>query len=142
MGGGIGLQLVCSRIGKVAYKLEFPMEFAVAHPVFHVSLLKKCVGDPSLIVPIETIGIKYSLSFEEEAKEDMKDRYPELLVHQDDEAGDPKFWKYGDAIWITSRPFTRIEAQDLQRMQGLFMNMEVVEMVLKTSKGFHTLKIA
>ncbi|KAH0706074.1 hypothetical protein KY289_011150 [Solanum tuberosum] len=34
-----------------------------------------------------------------------------------------------DAIRISSRPFTRSQAQDLQRMQGLFMKMEVLEMV-------------
>jgi len=47
-----------------------------------------------------------------------------------------------DAIRISSRPFTRSQAQDLQRMQGLFMKMEVLEMVLMTSKDFHALKIA
>ncbi|KAH0706054.1 hypothetical protein KY285_010586 [Solanum tuberosum] len=47
-----------------------------------------------------------------------------------------------DAIRITSRPFTRSQAQDLQRMQGLFMKMDVLEMVLMAKKGFHTLKIA
>ncbi|WMV18272.1 hypothetical protein MTR67_011657 [Solanum verrucosum] len=47
-----------------------------------------------------------------------------------------------DAIQISSRLFTRSQAQDLQRMQGLFMKMEVLEMVLMTSKNFHALKIA
>ncbi|WMV32430.1 hypothetical protein MTR67_025815 [Solanum verrucosum] len=28
-------------------------------------MLKKCMGDPSLIIPTEDIGIKYSLSYEE-----------------------------------------------------------------------------
>ncbi|XP_015165378.1 uncharacterized protein [Solanum tuberosum] len=46
-----------------------------------------------------------------------------------------------DAIRISTRPFTGSQAQDLQRMQGLFMKMEVLEMVLMTSKDFHTLKI-
>ena len=37
----------------------------MVHPVFHVSMLKKCMGDPSLIIPIENIKIKYDLSYEE-----------------------------------------------------------------------------
>jgi len=41
------------------------VEFAGVHLVVHVSMLKKCVGDPSLIVPLETVGVNYSLSFEE-----------------------------------------------------------------------------
>ena len=28
-------------------------------------MLKKCLGDPSLIVPIENVGIKDNLSYEE-----------------------------------------------------------------------------
>ncbi|KAH0760914.1 hypothetical protein KY290_016987 [Solanum tuberosum] len=47
-----------------------------------------------------------------------------------------------DAIRISSRPFTRSQAQDLQRMEGLFMKIEVLEMVLMTSKDFYALKIA
>ncbi|KAH0758190.1 hypothetical protein KY290_021683 [Solanum tuberosum] len=41
-----------------------------------------------------------------------------------------------DAIWILSRPFTRSQTQDLQMMQGLFMKMEVIEMILMANKGF------
>ena len=33
--------------------------------MFHVSMLKKCLGDPSLIIPTENVGIKYNLSNEE-----------------------------------------------------------------------------
>nr|XP_016476057.1 PREDICTED: uncharacterized protein LOC107797664 [Nicotiana tabacum] len=44
---------------------ELPQELAVVHPVFHVSMLKKFMGDPSLVVPTEIIGVKDSLSYEE-----------------------------------------------------------------------------
>ncbi|KAH0678966.1 hypothetical protein KY284_020051 [Solanum tuberosum] len=61
----IGPYRISKRIGKVAYELELPQELAAVHPVFHVSMLKKCMGDPSLIIPTEDIGIKDSLSYEE-----------------------------------------------------------------------------
>lgn len=35
------------------------------HPLFYVSLLKKCVSDPTSIVPLERVGVTKSLSYEE-----------------------------------------------------------------------------
>ncbi|WMV33672.1 hypothetical protein MTR67_027057 [Solanum verrucosum] len=52
-------------MGNVAYELELPQELAAVHPVFHISMLKKCMGDPSLIIPTENIEIKDNLSYEE-----------------------------------------------------------------------------
>ncbi|XP_070023189.1 uncharacterized protein [Nicotiana sylvestris] len=53
------------RIGQVAYKLELPPEISLVHPVFHGSMLKKIVGDPSVIVPIGAIEVNEELSYEE-----------------------------------------------------------------------------
>ena len=47
------------------YELELPAELAAVHPVFHISLLKKCVGDPASIVPLESVAVKDSLSYED-----------------------------------------------------------------------------
>ena len=47
----IGPYRLSKKVGNVAYELELPQELAAVHPVFHVSMLKKCLGDPSLIVP-------------------------------------------------------------------------------------------
>ena len=38
---------------------------ALVHPVFHVSMLKKCMGDPESILPIEGRGFKDNLSYKE-----------------------------------------------------------------------------
>ena len=46
----IGPYRIAKRIGKVAYELELPQELAAVHSVFHISMLKKCMGDPSLII--------------------------------------------------------------------------------------------
>ena len=61
----IGPYRISKRIDNVAYELEQPQELAVVHPVFHISMLKKCIINPSLIIPTENVGIKGSLSYEE-----------------------------------------------------------------------------
>ncbi|WMV55123.1 hypothetical protein MTR67_048508 [Solanum verrucosum] len=61
----VGPYKILRRIGKVAYELDLPNELTLVHPVFHVSLLKKCVGDPTSIVPLEGLGVKKNLSYEE-----------------------------------------------------------------------------
>ncbi|WMV19284.1 hypothetical protein MTR67_012669 [Solanum verrucosum] len=56
---------ISKKVGNVAYELELPQELAVVHSVFHIAMLKKCKGDPSIIIPTEDIGIKDNLSCEE-----------------------------------------------------------------------------
>ncbi|WMV24555.1 hypothetical protein MTR67_017940 [Solanum verrucosum] len=61
----IGPYKISKRIANVAYKLELSQELEAVHLVFHISMLKKCMDCPSLIIPTEDIGIKDSLSYEE-----------------------------------------------------------------------------
>ncbi|WMV37157.1 hypothetical protein MTR67_030542 [Solanum verrucosum] len=56
---------ISKRIGNVAYELEQLQELAAVYPVFHILMLKKCMGYPLLIRPTEDIGIKDSLSYKE-----------------------------------------------------------------------------
>ena len=56
---------ILERVGEVAYELALPVELSFIHPVFHVSMLKKCLGDPTLILPVEGLGVDEDLSYEE-----------------------------------------------------------------------------
>lgn len=56
--------MIVRHIGKVEYRLDLSVELTVVHPVFYVSILKKCVGDPFLAVSLESIGFKDSLTYE------------------------------------------------------------------------------
>ena len=53
------------RFGNVAYELDLPLEMSMVHPVFHVSMLRKCLGDPSVIVPLDMVNVEENLSYEE-----------------------------------------------------------------------------
>ena len=56
---------IYKRVGKVAYELELPAKLAAVHPVFHISLLKKCVGDPASIVPLESVAVQNGISYKD-----------------------------------------------------------------------------
>ncbi|WMV45512.1 hypothetical protein MTR67_038897 [Solanum verrucosum] len=57
--------MILRRVGKVAYEWDLPNELESVHLIFHVSMLKKCVEDPTSIVPLEGLGVDESLSYEE-----------------------------------------------------------------------------
>ncbi|TMW80190.1 hypothetical protein EJD97_023029 [Solanum chilense] len=61
----VGPYKILKRVDKVTYDLELPAELAVVHPVSQISLLKKCVGDPASIVPLESMAVKDNLSYED-----------------------------------------------------------------------------
>nr|GEW80759.1 putative reverse transcriptase domain, ribonuclease H-like domain, aspartic peptidase domain protein [Tanacetum cinerariifolium] len=51
----IGPLKILERIGPVAYKLELPEELNNVHNTFHVSNIKKCLSDESLVIPIKEL---------------------------------------------------------------------------------------
>ncbi|XP_070032347.1 uncharacterized protein [Nicotiana tomentosiformis] len=61
----VGPYKIIQRIIQVAYMLELPLKMSLVHPVFHIYMLKKVVGDPSLIDPVETIKVNEELTYEE-----------------------------------------------------------------------------
>ncbi|XP_070039762.1 uncharacterized protein [Nicotiana tomentosiformis] len=72
----VGPYRIIQRIGQVAYKLEVPPEMSLVHLMLHVSMLKKVLGDPSLIILVETIEVEEAIW---ETEEEMKKKYPHLL---------------------------------------------------------------
>lgn len=47
-----------NKIENAAYELELLREVAFTHPMFHISMLKKYINDPSYIIPIENDEVK------------------------------------------------------------------------------------
>ncbi|KAL4564141.1 hypothetical protein LXL04_028193 [Taraxacum kok-saghyz] len=67
----IGPFEILARIGPVAYKLKLPQKLQNVHNTFHVSNLKKCLTDETLIISFEEIQVNEKLNFVEEPVEIM-----------------------------------------------------------------------
>ncbi|XP_069143511.1 uncharacterized protein [Solanum lycopersicum] len=61
----VGPYKILQRVGEMAYELTLPTELYSAHIFFHVFILKKFLGDPALILPIEGLGVHEDMSYEE-----------------------------------------------------------------------------
>ncbi|XP_019066930.2 uncharacterized protein [Solanum lycopersicum] len=61
----VGPYEILQHVDEVAYELALPAGLASSHPVFHVSMLKKCLGDPASILPGEGLEVEEDLSYEE-----------------------------------------------------------------------------
>ncbi|GJW56631.1 putative reverse transcriptase domain-containing protein [Tanacetum coccineum] len=66
------------RVGPVAYTLELPEELSNVHSTFHVSNLKKCLSDESLIIPMKELRLDDKLNFVEEPMEIMDQEVKQL----------------------------------------------------------------
>ena len=64
------------RIGEVAYRLALPPALSRLHDIFHVSMLKKYVHDPSHVLSYESLSVDPKLTYEEKPVEilDRKDK--------------------------------------------------------------------
>ncbi|CAN6694861.1 unnamed protein product [Malus baccata var. baccata] len=50
----------------VAYRLELPPELSKVHNVFHVSMLRHYISDPSHVIPLQPLEINPDLTYDEE----------------------------------------------------------------------------
>ncbi|KAL0537619.1 hypothetical protein IC582_026602 [Cucumis melo] len=60
---------ILERIGPVAYRLALPPSLSTVHDVFHVSMLRKYVPNPSHVVDYEPLEIDENLSYVEQPVE-------------------------------------------------------------------------
>ncbi|GJR63094.1 reverse transcriptase domain-containing protein [Tanacetum coccineum] len=90
----------------VAYKLELPEELSNVHSTFHVSNLKKCLSDESLVIPMKELRLDDKLNFVEEPVEIMdrevkqlkQSRIPIVKVRWNSKRGPEFTWEREDQI--------------------------------------------
>ncbi|XP_070012125.1 uncharacterized protein [Nicotiana sylvestris] len=63
----IGPYEILDRVGAVAYRLALPPKLSFIHPVFHVSMLRKCISDSSQVLESPAIPLDEKLSYEEKS---------------------------------------------------------------------------
>nr|GEX97214.1 hypothetical protein [Tanacetum cinerariifolium] len=89
---------ILERIGPVAYKLELPEELSNIHSTFHISILKKCLSNESLIIPMKELRLDDKLNFmegpveimDQEVKQLKQSHIPIVKVRWNSKRG-PKF---------------------------------------------------
>ncbi|GKE84270.1 putative reverse transcriptase domain-containing protein [Tanacetum coccineum] len=91
---------------RMAYKLELAEELSNVHNTFHISNLKKCLSDESLVIPMKELRLDDKLNFVEEpvkimdreVKQLKQSRIPIIKVIWNSKTG-PKFtWEREDQI--------------------------------------------
>ncbi|KAK1424204.1 hypothetical protein QVD17_19525 [Tagetes erecta] len=102
----IGPFKIVDRIGSVAYRLELPEELSRIHDTFHVSNLKKCLANESLIIPHDEIRIDEKMHFVEEpiavmdqqVKKLRRSRIPIVKVKWNSKRGPEFTWEREDEM--------------------------------------------
>ncbi|GJW59967.1 putative reverse transcriptase domain-containing protein [Tanacetum coccineum] len=97
---------ILKRIGPVAYRLRLHEILIGVHDTFHVSNLKKCLGNDNLHVPLNEIKIDKTLRFVEEPIEIMdhevrslkRSRIPLVKVHWNSKHGPEFTWEREDYV--------------------------------------------
>ncbi|GJV63955.1 putative reverse transcriptase domain-containing protein [Tanacetum coccineum] len=100
----IGQFKILERIGPVAYKLELPEELINVYSTFHISNLKKCLSDESLVILMKELRLDDKLNFVEEPVEIMdqevmqlkQSRIPIIKVRWNSKRGPEFTWERED----------------------------------------------
>ncbi|GJX59499.1 putative reverse transcriptase domain-containing protein [Tanacetum coccineum] len=99
-------KIILKRVGPVAYTLELPEELSNVHSTYHVSNLKKCLSDESLIIPMKELQLDDKLNFveepieimDQEVKQLIKSRIPIVKVRWNFKRGPEFTWEREDQI--------------------------------------------
>jgi hypothetical protein len=97
---------IIERVGEVAYRLKLPEEMSGIHDVFHISHLKKCLADETLIIPFKELTLNDKLRFVEEpievvdydSKETRLSKRPIVKIRWNSKHGEHFTWELEDVF--------------------------------------------
>ena len=70
---------IIARVGPVAYRPYLPPELSKVHNVFHVSMLRKYIPDPSHVLRDQPVELKDNLTYKEQPMQ-IVDRREHILL--------------------------------------------------------------
>ncbi|GKF13222.1 hypothetical protein Tco_0054684 [Tanacetum coccineum] len=99
-------KITAEKLCQLAYKLKLPEELSNVHSTFHVSNLKKCLSDESLVIPMKELRFDDKLNFVEEPVEIMdlevkqlrQSHIPIIKVRWNSKRGPEFMWEHEDQI--------------------------------------------
>ena len=74
----VGLFEVLERIGVVGYRLALRPSLSTVHNVFNVSMLRKCISNPSHVLNYEPLQLNEDLTYEEKPVRILNTKEKEL----------------------------------------------------------------
>ncbi|GKC82444.1 hypothetical protein Tco_1138161 [Tanacetum coccineum] len=102
----VGPFKVIKRVRIVTYKLKLPPQLSQVHKTFHMSNLKKCLSDESLVIPLKELHVNDKLHFVEEpvevvdreVKQLKRRRIPIIKVRWNSKRGLEFTWEREDQL--------------------------------------------
>jgi hypothetical protein len=118
---------IIERVGEVAYRLKLPEEMSGIHDVFHISNLKKCLADETLVIPYKEITLNDKLRFVEEpvevvdyaVKETRLSKTPIVKIRWNSKHGEHFTWERED-VFKHKYPHIFPELSDLEKVRSKF----------------------
>ena len=97
----VGPFKIVTRVGEVAYRVALPDHMAAVHNVFHVSMLRKYIPDPSHVIDLDPLEIREDLTLVEQPVRilDMRDQVlrtktiPLVLVQWQHHSAEEATWE-------------------------------------------------
>ncbi|XP_070025819.1 uncharacterized protein [Nicotiana sylvestris] len=118
----IGHFEVLQRIGEVAYELALAPSLSSVHPVFHVSMLQKFIGDLSHVLDFSTVQLDVDLTYDVELVAILERQVQKL--RSKDIASAKVQWRgqpIEEATWETGREM-QIRYPHLLETSGMFLD--------------------